>query len=136
MTAPRPIFGSPGAGRVLRAAYRTTDGWRCPGRAIWRIGDPNSDGSADLERDASCGAWRVCQAWGTEPNDSSGWIVDRSTARLLLSGLLAEGMWRELVEWVRFVADVYHNAVPDEKMDGGEALRLVLAKLRELEATK
>ena len=108
----KTALGSPGAARVLEAAETR----RCYGAkcfyAAWRIGEL-------YMTCGSAGRWCCC-----------GRDVGRETARLLLRGLLASTVLADLERWVQFVADLDHNAVPDEKMDGREALRLVLERLR------
>ena len=131
-------FGSVGASRVLRAAWHGTYG-PAPGHRCWRLGDYNSDSSIDLEYSADRGKWSVYRPWADD--NRKGWDVDRETARLLLRGLLAEEMVKELVEWMEVKA---HNAEwrrsHDDGVTAGEIFRAVdvmdmLDKLCEIGAT-
>jgi len=115
-------LGSPGAARAMRAAVRADSGYR-----LWM-------GKSCLR----CGRiWDRNESWvGWELATPMGWQwIDRETARLILRGLLAEGVARELTEWVE--AHRPHSA-PQRRSGKTMALvfEMVLAKLRELGVTK
>ena len=77
-------FGSDGAGRMLAAVDVTEPGWR-----RWEAG------GVRLSADAGIG-----RAYWYLENSVECWRVPRDTARLILRGLLAEGVARELATWL------------------------------------
>jgi hypothetical protein len=121
------MFGSVGAGRVLAAVTYRRFGARKWSKYPTRI----------ICESSRIGYGLVQAAWYVG-DENAVRRIDRATARLLLRGLLAEGMARELVEWLHVASGVADSASGQWGGARFEALQDVIAKLRELglEVTK